>query len=211
MGSIAIVVLISAFLGMALSLQIIDQLSFVGMQMYTGQLIAYSIINEIGPVFIAIIFAGRVGGGSASELGSMGLNQQLDALRVYGVDPLKKLVAPRLVASIVILPALTVIGDLTALIGGAFMAVFINEQSPAVYWNQVGRVLTPRWIAPGVLKPMAFGSCIALVSCYKGLTVSGGALGLRRATTGAFVQSALLIIALDFVITKLVLMTLGRA
>ncbi len=208
-GSIGIVVIVSVFIGMALSLQLIAELSFIGMKMYTGQIIATSIISEIGPVIIAIIYAGRVGGGTASELGSMQLNQQVDALRVYGVDPLKRLVAPRIVGGLVILPSLTFIGDLSALIGGAYIAIFMNDLSPLVYWNQVSLALQPRWIVPGSFKPMIFGLCISLVSSYTGLSTTGGAMGLRNSTTRAFVDSVLLIIALDFVVTKLMLSLMG--
>ncbi|MBD3346661.1 MAG: hypothetical protein GF401_16520 [Chitinivibrionales bacterium] len=208
-GSIFIVVIISAFIGMALSLQIITELSVMGLKMYTGQVVGTAIISEIGPVIIAIVYAGRVGAGIASELGSMRLNQQVDALRVYGVDPLKKLVVPRVISGVIILPALTFIGDITSLIGGAYVAVFMSDQSPVVYWNQIIVTLHPRWILPGAIKPAVFGLCISLISCYTGITTTGGATGLQRATTRAFVNSVIVIILLDFVITKLILYLLG--
>ncbi|MBD3422228.1 MAG: hypothetical protein GF398_19110 [Chitinivibrionales bacterium] len=208
-GSLAIVVTVSAFIGMALSLQLITELSFMGLKMYTGQVIGTSIISEIGPVIIAIVYAGRVGSGTASEIGSMKLNQQLDALRVYGVDPLKKLVAPRVISAVIILPALTFIGDVSALIGGAYIARFSGNQSPLVYWEQIRLVLHPRWIAPGVIKPIVFGTTISMMACYTGLSATGGAKGLKKATTHAFVNSVILIIVLDFVLTKAILYIMG--
>ncbi|MBD3321390.1 MAG: ABC transporter permease [Chitinivibrionales bacterium] len=209
-GSIGIVVIVSVFIGMALSLQIITELSVMGLKMYTGQIIGTAIISEIGPVIIAIVYAGRVGSGTASELGSMKLNRQVDALRVYGVDPVKKLVIPRVIGGVVVLPALTFIGDVASLSGGAYIAVFIHDQSPSVYWNQVRAILHPRWILPGGIKPLVFGLFIALISCYTGIAATGGSQGLQRATTRAFVNSVIMIIILDFVVTRMILFFMGN-
>jgi len=119
-GSLLIVLLISLFIGMALSLQLSAELSRLGLKMYTGKVVGISIIREIGPVLTALIFAGRVGSGIASELGSMVLGHQVDTLRVFGVDPVKKLVTPRIWSAIIMLPVLTIIGDAVSLFGAYY-------------------------------------------------------------------------------------------
>src|SRR5512139_3547344 len=136
-GSFIIVLLVSLFIGMALSLQLAAELSGLGFKMYIGRIVGVSIIREIGPVMAALVFAGRVGSGMASELGSMVLGHQVDTLRVFGVDPVKKLVAPRIVSSLVMVPALTFIGDAVSLFGGYFIAVFVSHQSGSVYWSSI--------------------------------------------------------------------------
>src|SRR4030066_140246 len=136
-GSSLIIFLVSLFIGMALSLQLSAELSILGLKMYTGRVVGISVIREIGPVTAALVFAGRVGAGLASELGSMILGHQVDTLRVFGVDPIKKLVTPRVLSAIVMVPVLTIIGDAISLFGGYFIAVFVSHQSATVYWSSV--------------------------------------------------------------------------
>ncbi len=140
-GSFFIIILVSLFVGMALSLQLAAELSVLGLKMYTGKVVGISIVREIGPVAAALVFTGRVGSGMASELGSMVLGHQVDTLRVFGVDPVKKLVTPRIVSALVMLPALTLIGDAASLIGGYYIAVFVSHQSGNVYWSSIREVL----------------------------------------------------------------------
>lgn len=208
-GSVIIVGLVSLFIGMALSLQLAAELSTMGLTMYTGKIIGISIIREIGPVAVSLVYAGRVGAGMASELGLMILGHQVDSLRVFGVDPVKKLVTPRVLASIVMLPALTLIGDAVALIGGWYIAVFVSHQSGSVYWTSIQHVLTFENVLAGGAKPFVFGWIIAAVSSFVGLSTSGGAIGLRRATTTAVVVSIVSVIIADFVLTRVLLFILG--
>lgn len=208
-GSFFIVILVSLFIGMALSLQLAAELSVLGFKMYTGKIVGISIIREIGPVAAALVFAGRVGSGMASELGSMVLGHQVDTLRVFGVDPIKKLVTPRILSSIIMLPALTIIGDACSLIGGYYISVFVSHQSGAVYWSSVRNVLVFENVFSGSIKPFFFGFLIASISCYMGLSTRGGALGLRRSTTRAVVMSIIMIIIADFVLTRVLLYALG--
>ncbi|MCK5426710.1 MAG: ABC transporter permease, partial [Thermodesulfovibrionia bacterium] len=140
-GSMFIISLVSLFIGMALSLQISAELSEMGLKMYTGKIVGLSIIKEVGPVAIALSFAGRVGSGMASELGSMTLGHQVDILRVHGVSPLKKLVTPRVISAIVMLPVLTVIGDAISLFGGYYISVFVSHQSGYFYWSQIKEIM----------------------------------------------------------------------
>ncbi|OGP93267.1 MAG: hypothetical protein A2156_07005 [Deltaproteobacteria bacterium RBG_16_48_10] len=208
-GSFSIVLVVSLFLGMALSLQLSAELSRVGLKMYTGNIVGVSIIREMGPVVTALIFAGRVGSGMASELGSMILGHQVDTLRVFGVDPVKKLVSPRILSSIIMLPILTIIGDAVSILGGYFIAVYVSHQSGAVYWSSIREVFDFENVFAGAIKPFIFGYIIASISCYMGLSTKGGAIGLRRATTRAVVASFILIIIADFVLTRILLYILG--
>ncbi|MCJ7640301.1 MAG: ABC transporter permease [Desulfobacterales bacterium] len=208
-GSLVIVLFVSLFIGMALSLQLSAELSILGLKMYTGRIVGLSIIREIGPVLTGMVFAGRVGSGIASELGSMILGHQVDTLRVFGVDPIKKLVTPRVLSAIVMVPVLTIIGDAISLFGGYFIAVFVSHQSATVYWSSVREVFTLENVLSGFIKPFIFGYIIACVSCYMGLSTSGGAIGLRRTTTKAVVMSFIMIIIADFVLTRLLLYVLG--
>ena len=208
-GSFAIVVLVSLFIGMALSLQLSAELSRLGLKMYTGKVVGLSIIREIGPVLTALVFAGRVGSGMASELGSMILGHQVDTLRVFGVDPVKKLVTPRIVSSLVMVPALTFIGDAVSLFGGYFIAVFVSHQSSSVYWSSIRDVFRVENVIAGGVKPFIFGYLIACISCFMGLSTRGGALGLRRTTTRAVVISFIMIIVADFMLTRVLLYILG--
>ena len=143
-GSFGIILLVSLFIGMALSLQLAAELSPMGLKMYIGKIVGVSIVREIGPIMTALVFAGRAGSGMASELGSMILGHQVDTLRAFGVDPIKKLVTPRVLSSIVMLPALTIVGDVVSILGGYYMAVYVSHQSPSVYWSSIRGVLILR-------------------------------------------------------------------
>jgi phospholipid/cholesterol/gamma-HCH transport system permease protein len=200
-----IVAVLSLFIGMALTLQIAAQLAIMGMETMSGVVVGIAIISEIGPVITAIVFAGRSGAGMASELASMVLRNQVDMLRVFGIDPVKKLVTPRIVAAIVMVPCLTILGDFVALAGGAYVISAIVNQSAAIYWRAVSDTLILRYVLPGVLKPFVFGAQVAAIACYEGLSAHGGARGIKQSTTRTFVLSSLCIIVTDFIITRFTL------
>lgn len=208
-GSLLIILLVSFFIGMALSLQLSAELSRVGLKIYTGKVVGISIIREIGPVLSALVFAGRVGSGIASELGTMVLGHQVDTLRAFGIDPVKKLVTPRIFSSILMLPVLTIIGDAISLFGGYYVAVFLSHQSGTFYWSSVREVIVYENVLAGSIKPFIFGYLIASISCYMGLSTKGGAMGLRRTTTKAVVVSFITIIIADFILTRILLYILG--
>ncbi len=210
-GSFFIIFLVSLFIGMALSLQISAELSALGLKMYTGRIVGMAIIREIGPVAIALSFAGRVGSGITSEIGSMTLNHQVDILRVHGINPIKKLVTPRVISALVMLPVLTVIGDAISILGGYYISVFVSHQSSSFYWSQIKEIMDFKNIFSGIAKPFIFGYLIACVSCYMGLSTSGGAEGLRKSTTSAVVISTILIIVSDFVLTRVLFYFLGMS
>ncbi len=204
-NSLPIIGILSLFIGMALTLQISSELGRLGLHMYAGTIVGIAIVSEIGPVMVAVVYAGRTGAGMTSELGSMVLRNQVDTLRVFGVDPIKKLVTPRILSSIIMLPALTVLGDLISLIGGAYIVTVLNNQSPLVYWHTIRLTLLPRYVLPGIVKPVIFGALIGSLACFEGMATHGGAKGLKRTTTGTFVLSTVLIIIADFIITKVIL------
>ncbi len=208
-GSLFIVFLVSLFIGMALSLQISAELASLGLKMYTGKIVGVAIIREIGPVAVALVFAGREGSGMASELGSMILGHQVDILRVHGVNPVKKLVTPRVLSAILILPILTVVGDAVSLFGGYYISVFASHQSGSFYWSQIKDIMTFQNIFSGLSKPFIFGYLIATISCYMGFSARGGARGLRKSTTTAVVISMIMIIVSDFMLTRILLYVLG--
>lgn len=208
-GSFLIIVLVAVFIGMALSLQLSAEFSRLGLRMYTGKAVGITIIREVGPVMAALVFTGRVGAGMASELGSMVLGHQVDSLRAFGVDPVRKLVTPRMLSSIMMLPALTIVGDALSIFGAYYIVVFVSNQSGYVYWRAIRDVLVFENIIAGSVKPFIFGFLIASISCYSGLTTRGGATGLRQATTNAVVLSIICIIVSDFALTRVLLYILG--
>lgn len=208
-GSFFIIFIVSLFVGMALSLQLAAELSRLGLKIYTGKVVGISVIRELGPVVAALVYTGRAGAGMASELGLMVLGHQVDTLRVFGIDPIKKLVTPRIVSSIIMLPALTIIGDAVSLFGGYYIAVFVSNQSGTLYWSSIREELIFENIFSGAIKPFVFGYLIACICCYIGLTTKGGAAGLRRSTTKAVVTSIIMIIVTDFVLTRILLYLLG--
>ncbi len=208
-GSLLIVFIVNLFVGMALSLQLSAELSPLGMKMYIGMIVGISVVRELGPVVTALVFTGRVGAGMASELGSMVLGHQVDMIRVFGLDPMKKLVTPRIVGSLVMLPALTLIGVAVSLFGGYYIAVFVSHQSGTVYWTSIRNILTVENVLAGAVKPFVFGVIISSICSYMGLSTRGGSVGLRRSTTTAVVLSIVMIIISDFLLTRVLLYLLG--
>lgn len=208
-GSILIVFIVDLFVGMALSLQLSAELSTLGLKMYIGMIVGISVIRELGPVVTALVYTGRVGAGMASELGSMVLGHQVDTIRVFGLDPVKKLVTPRIVSSLIMLPALTVIGVAVSLVGGYYIAVFVSHESGSFYWSSIRNIMTPENVIAGATKPFIFGYLIACICSYMGLSTKGGAIGLRHSTTMAVVLSIVMIIISDFVLTRILLYLLG--
>ena len=204
-GSIPIVALASFFIGAVLVLQIADQFVRFGSPGLTGDVVAIGLVTEIGPVIFALLVAGRVASGIASEIGSMLVSEQIDAMRALGTDPLKKLVIPRILATVFMLPLLTIVGDFVGLVGGYLVAGFVVRLNPAQYWTRAYNAIEFGDAVQGLVKPFVFGFIIALVGCYYGLTTRGGTQGVGRATTQAVVAASVLILLVDFFITKTLL------
>jgi phospholipid/cholesterol/gamma-HCH transport system permease protein len=202
-GSMFILALTGLFTGMVLTLQGAIQLQPFGAVPYVSRLISTSVVRELGPVLAALMIAGRVGTGIASELASMQVTEQIDALRAEGTDPIKKLVTTRLLATLLMVPVLTVITDGIAMAGGYLIArLYLNIDS-FFYWTWAFEALRSIDLVYGVIKPLVFGFIICMVSCYTGLTTTGGTVGVGRSTTQAMVTSSVLILMSDFFMTKL--------
>jgi phospholipid/cholesterol/gamma-HCH transport system permease protein len=201
-GSLTIVVLTGFFTGGVLILQAYPTLAYYGAQSQAGQGVATTLIRELGPVLCALMVAGRVGSAISAELGSMVVSQQIDAMRALGTSPIKKLVTPRVLALIIALPLLTVAADVFGLIGGGIVAANIYGLDTNVYTNSVRNGVDINDIIGGIVKPIVFGLIIGVVSCYKGLTTSGGTVGVGRSTTDAVVVSSITVIVADFFLSK---------
>ncbi len=182
-GSLPIVVLTGMFTGMVLALQSAASLDAFGARPYVGRLVCVSMVRELGPVLTALMVTGRVGSGMAAELGSMVVTQQIDALRVLGTDPVRKLVAPRLLAAMLMVPLLTVISDTLGIFGGALISVFNLELSWQYYWRSVLGALTLNDLVMGLGKPVVFGFLLASFVCFMVLVARGGTLGVGLASS----------------------------
>jgi phospholipid/cholesterol/gamma-HCH transport system permease protein len=204
--SLSIVVLTGMFTGMVLALQSAASLDAFGARPYVGRLVSVSMVRELGPVLTALMVTGRVGSGMAAELGSMVVTQQIDALRVLGTDPIRKLVVPRIFAALIMVPILTVISDTVGIFGGALISVFSLKLSWEYYWRSVGQALGMNDLTMGLIKPVLFGFILSSVGCYMGLTTSGGTQGVGVATTRSVVVGSVLILSSDFFMTKLLLL-----
>ena len=202
-GSLGIVVLNGFFTGGVLILQAYPTLEYYGAQSNAGQGVATSLIRELGPILTAMMVAGRVGSSISAELGSMVVSQQIDAMRALGTSPVRKLVTPRIIALLISLPLLTIAADLFGLIGGGIVARNLYGLDSNVYISSVRTGTAIDDLVVGVIKPIAFGLIIGLVSCYKGLNTKGGTVGVGQSTTAAVVVSSVNIIIADFFLSKL--------
>ena len=200
--SLGVAGITTVFTGMVLALQTAYSLPSLGVKYYIGAVVSKSLVRELGPVLTALIVGGRIGSGMTAELGTMKVTEQIDALRSMAADPIKKLVVPKLVATLVMLPALTVIGDVLGILGGLLMAVTQLDLAPGFYINDVLTALTLGDVASGIGKAFFFAYFIAIVGCYNGLNASGGADGVGRATTNTVVEASILILISDFFLTK---------
>jgi phospholipid/cholesterol/gamma-HCH transport system permease protein len=213
-GSLGIVLLTGFFTGMVLALQLSVQLQQLGQTALVGKLITASMVRELGPVLAGLMVAGRVGSGIAAQLGSMRVTEQIDALNTLGTDPIKKLVTPRVLASLIMLPVLTIINDFVGILGGNIIAKFFLGVPNSLYWRTVfEQMLTggftlryiPNDMVQGLTKPFVFGGIISLVACYHGLKTTGGTEGVGLATTRTVVTASILILVVDYFLTQILL------
>ncbi|HEU4564647.1 MAG TPA: ABC transporter permease [Gemmatimonadaceae bacterium] len=216
--SLGIVLLTGFFTGMVLALQSSVQLKTFGASMYIGRLVSASMIRELGPVLAGLMVAGRVGSGIAAQLGSMKVTEQIDALNTLGTDPIRKLVTPRLLAALVMLPVLTVINDFVGILGGNVIASLYLDLPTSLYWRTVWEQIAtggftfryiPNDFIQGLTKPFVFGGLIALTGCYFGLATSGGTEGVGISTTRTVVTASILILVVDYFMTQILLSLLG--
>lgn len=209
-GSLPIVLLTGFFIGAVMVLQTASQFVRFGETALTGDVVSLALVRELGPTITGLMVAGRNASGMASELGSMVVTEQVDAMRAMGTDPVRKLVAPRVVATTCVLPLLTAMADFVGLIGGYLVSHFTLRIGAVQFWTRALNALELADLMQGLSKPIIFGFILATVGCYKGLTVRGGTQGVGRATTQAVVVSSVLILVSNFFLTKLALFLAGR-
>lgn len=208
-GSLPIVLLTGFFTGGVLVLQTFPTLQYYGIHNEAGRSVAVSLIRELGPVLSALMVSGRIGSAISAELGSMVVSQQIDAMRALGTDPVKKLVSPRVIALIVMLPLLTVAADIFGIIGGGSVASYVFDQNYDVFISSVRNGITSNDLIGGIIKPFFFGLIIGGIACHKGLTTTGGTVGVGRSTINAVVLSSIWVIIFDFFLAKAIQTILG--
>lgn len=208
-GSLPIVLITGFFIGAVMVLQTSSQFTRFGETALTGDVVSLALVRELGPTITGLLVAGRNSSGMASELGSMLVTEQVDAMRAMGTDPIRKLVTPRVLATVLMLPLLTALSDFVGLVGGFVVASLTLHMSAVEFWTRAVKALEFSDLMQGLAKPLFFGFILATVGCYKGLTVRGGTQGVGRATTQAVVISSVWIIAVDVLLTKIMLAIAG--
>jgi phospholipid/cholesterol/gamma-HCH transport system permease protein len=204
-GSLKIVIMALFCVGGSIVLNAGSQFSRFGEKALTGDAVSLALLRELGPVFTALLVAGRNATAMASQLGSMMVTEQVDAIRVFGIDPVRRLMTPRVLATVLVLPLLVVVGDCAGLIGGFCVASLTLHLTAEQFWRRAIDALVVGDLCIGLTKPIVFGFIIATVGCYQGLRVKGGAEGIGRATITAFVESSVTILVVDLFLSRLLL------
>jgi len=200
--SLGVALTASVFTGMVFALQSAVNMARFGAENYVGPVVALSILRELGPVLTAILVGGKVASGITAELGSMKVTEQIDALRSLGVNYVKKLIVPRLLAALLVFPLVTVLADGIGLFGGMLIVVFERNVDAYLYWNTISYWVVLKDFLTGIGKSVVFGALVTLIGCYNGLATEGGTEGLGRSTTATVVQVAMGVIISDFFLTK---------
>jgi len=203
--SLGITNVTALFTGMVLALQTAYSLAAFGGKLFIGRVVSLSLVRELGPVLTALMVGGRVGAGITAEIGSMTVTEQVDALRAMAVSPIQRLVTPRLIAVFFMLPILTALAELLGILGGLLIAVYELSITASFYFNSIWNQLRIADIASGLGKSFFFAAEIALIGCYNGLNVKGGAAAVGVATTKTVVAASISILVSDFFLTKLFL------
>ena len=204
-GSLPIVLLSGFFIGAVMVLQTGSQFQRFGQVSLTGDIVSLALVRELGPTITGLLVAGRCSSGIASELGSMLVTEQVDAMRAMGTDPSRKLISPRVLASLITIPLLTTISVFVGLVGGMVASVFSLRLSATTFWQRAIAILEFSDLMQGFTKSLVFAFILSTVGCYQGLNVRGGTQGVGRATTQAVVISSVMIIIADTFLTKLAL------
>jgi phospholipid/cholesterol/gamma-HCH transport system permease protein len=203
-GSLPIVLMTGGFSGGIIALQMARALDTYGANSQAAAIVSLILVRELGPVLTALLVAGRNASGIASELGSMKVTEQIDAMRALGTDPIQKLVTPRLTATVIMLPCLTVVADVMGLVGAYLVAVpILNIISTGQYWSSAWRALVLNDLVQGLIKPFLFGMIISLVGCFYGIRTTGGTQGVGRSTTQAVVVASIWVFVVTLLITRI--------
>lgn len=207
-NSIPIVATICFFVGLIMAMQAAYQLERFGASIYVADLVGVAMTRELGPLLTAIIIAGRSGSAIAAEIGTMKVNEEIDALQTMGLNPVRFLVVPRFLALLIVLPCLTIIANLVGILGGFFLAIFNLNISFIRYFHQTADALVMKDLITGLIKTIFFAMIIAQVGAYQGFIVEGGAEGVGKSTTASVVTSIFLIIVADLIMTMIFYSTL---
>jgi phospholipid/cholesterol/gamma-HCH transport system permease protein len=203
--SLGVALTAAIFTGMVFAIQSAVNMARFGAELYVGPVTALAILRELGPVLTAILVGGKVASGITAELGSMKVTEQIDALRTLGVNYVKRLIVPRLMAAVVVFPLLTALADVLGVLGGMTIMFFERDADMYAYWNTTTYWVVPKDFLMGVGKSLFFGLFVTLIGCYNGLATTGGTEGLGRATTATVVHVTMAVIVSDFFLTKLFL------
>jgi len=204
--SLSIVGITSLFIGMVLALQTAYSLEQFGGKLFIGKVVSLSLVRELGPVLMSLMVGGRVGAGMTAEIGTMKVTEQIDALRALATNPVRKLVVPRVLATTLMFPLLTIISCAVGIFGGLLIAVGTLHLDANFYLRSVINTVKYNDLASGIGKTFFFGFAVGLIGCYNGLSTTGGADGVGRSTTVTVVASAITVLILDFFLTKLFLL-----
>jgi phospholipid/cholesterol/gamma-HCH transport system permease protein len=199
-----IVLLSGLFMGMILAIESGHRLETFGAKLLVGRTVALGMVRELGPVITGLMLAARNGSKNAAELGSMRVSEQIDALKAFGTDPVQKLVAPRLLASLVMFLPLTILADAIGVFGGLVVSDIWLQVDPSFYWLSAVNGLRIKDLVVGFAKPFVFGTTISLISCYYGINTTGGTVGVGRSTINSVVVSSVMILFADFIFTKII-------
>jgi len=208
-GSLTIILLTGFFTGGVLTLQTYQTLASYGAVDQLGYLVSISLVRELGPVLTALMVTGRVVSAISAELGSMVVSEQIDAMRALGTDPIRTLVAPRILALIITLPLLTLIADVVGIGGGWAVSTFLFGLPSAMFTNSVRDGITTDDIIGGIIKPLFFAFLMGTIACRKGLKTEGGTVGVGRSTTSAVVMASIIVIIADFILARALQLILG--
>ena len=198
--SLGVVALTGAFIGMVLAVQAYSQFSALGLETSIGSIIHMSVVRELGPVLAAVMLSGRIGTAMAAQLGTMRVTEQIDAMACLGVDPVRFLVGPRFLASVLMIPLLTAVADLMGILGSSVICLNVFRIEPHHYWEHTTTFVTRFDLLSGLLKSMTFGGVMSLICCHRGFNSKAGAEGVGRAATEGFVLSFVAILFLDFIL-----------
>ncbi|GAB4302734.1 MAG: ABC transporter permease [Desulfuromonadia bacterium] len=203
-GSLFIITLTGLFTGMVMALQAVTQLKPFAATSYVGGMVAVTMVKELGPVLSALMVTGRCTSAMTAELGTMMVTEQIDAMRVEGTDIIRRLVTPRLTATLIAMPMLALVTDAVSLVGGYLISAGYGI-NPVMYWTSLPQFMKPIDLLEAVAKPVVFGGILSMIGCHAGLSTSGGAEGVGNSSKRAVVLASVLILMTDFFMTKILI------
>lgn len=203
--ALPLIILSTCFISVVLTLETGKKLEPFGAKLMLGRVVAIAVLRELGPVISGLMMAGRIGAKIVSEIGNMVLTEQVDALRAYGTDPIKRLIVPRVFAAIAVMLPLTIIADAVGIIAGSFSAITLLSVDFDFFWLSVTQGPNLKDLLVGIIKPPFFGLLIGMISAYFGFTLKGGAEGMGRAATQTVMFTSIAVLLMDFILTMIII------